>query len=195
MVPSSSVRLLAVVQAACLVFGCWTGRVYERGRIRESVVRYESAVLEGDRIVVDYTVALVDANGDLLGTERRSAAIARDALGATPEIPVEAFPVEVIDGDAARKRGGRPLALVRDDGCAPEGGAPWLDVVTGGGRDTALHLVTEGAGREGILRSEALYRNRTAWWAHLLAPFAAALDVAMFPLQVVSVAPFFIVGD
>jgi len=194
-VRSSSVRLLVLVSAVCLLSGCWTGWVYERGRIRESVRSYERAALEGERVLVEYDADLVDANGRLLETERRAAAIERRALGAAPEIPVDSFPVEAIDPGAELGTGGRPLRLVPEGASAAIGEAPVLEVITEDGRDRGFYLATGDGKREGFFRSEALFRNHTAWWVYALVPFSAALDAALFPVQVVSVAPFFLAGD
>ena len=110
---SSRAWLLALAAAAWLLPGCWTGRVYERGRIRESVLSYDSALLDGDRIRLEYSVELIDANGALLETGRRIVAIPRGAIGATPEVPVDAFPVEAIDPDADVEAPRSPLPWCR----------------------------------------------------------------------------------
>ncbi len=156
---------------------------------------YETAALEGERVLVEYDADLVDASGRLLGTERRAAAIERRALGASPEIPVDSFPVEAIEAGAELGAGGRPLRLVPEGAFAAIGEAPILELIREDGRDRGFHLVTGDGRREGVFRSEALSRNRTAWWVYALVPFSAALDAALFPVQVVSVAPFFLAGD
>jgi hypothetical protein len=192
---SSRAWLLALSAAAWLLPGCWTGRVYERGRIRESVLSYDRALLDGDRIRLEYSVELIDSNGVLLETGRRIVEIPRGAIAARPEVPVDAFPVEAIDPDGDVEGSGQPLSLVQECPPADPTAAPCLEVIAGHGRHRGFYLRTGAVSPEGFFRSEALYRDRTAWWVYLLLPFSAALDLALLPLQVVSVAPFFVVGD
>lgn len=195
MTSSSSPCFLALVTVAWLLAGCWTGRVYERGRIRESVLSYDQAMLDGDRIVVAYTVELVDADGALLETGRRIVGIPRGAIAAVPEVPVDAFPFEVLDADLGLEIQGQPIPLVQESREADPRDTPWLEVIAGQERPRGFYVNTGAAIRDGFFRSEALYRDRTAWWVYVLVPFSAAVDVALLPLQVVSVAPFFVLGD
>lgn len=184
---------MALLALAAALSGCWTGRVYELGRLRESVVSYDRAALRKDRILLDYTVEIRGRDGVARERARRAVEIPRAALSARPEHAVDAFPLTRLEAtDAARA--GRPLVLWREPAPPPDGNGPFLALVPGE-PGPAGFLLCQQELCEGRFHSEALYRDHTAWWVYALVPFSAALDAALFPGQAVSLAPFFLLGD
>lgn len=198
---SSSSRLAAAALAALLAAGCWTGRLFEAGRLRESVISYDAVTLSGASLRIEYTVERSGRLPPAPSRGRRTASVPLAALSALPARPVDAFPVQ--RGCDATPEHGVALRMVvgecpttrRGD---PEGAtAPLLvAIATEAGRSPGLCICPLGGGAcVGYLPSEALYRDATAWWVYPLIPVAVAIDVAVFPLQLVSLSPFFLVGD
>lgn len=177
--------------------GCWTGRLFEAGRVRESVLEVRSAALDGERLHLEYTAELVG-----LGSRRRApraATLELAALRVRPEYPVDTFPLERV---APGGFGGRelPLALVTPEAPAPPpadaGPTLLVELEEGGGRPRSVRLCPRaGAPCLPPFRSAALYRDRTAWWVYPLLPLSGALDAALFPFHLVTVGPFFVLGD
>jgi hypothetical protein len=192
---ASSSRSLAIGALLLLAAtGCWTGRVFEAGRVRESVLEYRSAALDGEQLHLEYTAELVGLVSRC--REPRAATLALAALRAQPEVPVDVFPLErVAPGGFA----GRPLplaAVAPGDPPAPAAGPELLVELEEDGRPRSVRLCPRaGASCLPPFYSAALYRDRTAWWVYPLLPFSAALDAALFPLSMVTVAPFFVLGD
>ena len=176
--------------------GCWTGRLFEAGRVRESVVGYRGAALDGDTLRLDYTVELSGA-----GVERReprSARIRISDMRMRPEHPVDAFPLTPLDPDGPPAEAPPLPILAPGKGPPPAGAAFVVRVETTPAGHEVLRLCPARADAspcEGSLYAAALYRDRTAWWVYPLAPIGAAVDVALLPLQLITTAPFFVAGD
>jgi hypothetical protein len=199
---SFSSRLAATALAALSAAGCWTGRLFEVGRLSESVATYHAVTLSGGSLRIDYTVErfgrllLVPSRG------RRTASVPLAALSARPAYPVDAFPIQQQVRDTTREHG-VPLRMVVGECPRTRGGEPEettaplvVAIPTEAGRGLGLCICSRAGGPcAGYLPSEALYRDGTAWWVYPLIPVAVAIDIAVVPLQLVSASPFFLVGD
>jgi hypothetical protein len=195
---ASSSRTLAIGALLLLAStGCWTGRLFEAGRVRESVLEYRSAALDGEQLHLEYTAELVGLHSRRRAP--RAATLPLAALRARPELPVDGFPLQRVapGGFAGRQL---PLDVVApgDPPAAPTDGGPALLVLAEpeGRPPGSVRLCPRpGAPCLPPFHSAALYRDRTAWWVYPLLPFSAALDAVTFPLSMVTVAPFFLLGD
>ena len=199
---SSSSRLAVTALAALSAAGCWTGRLFEVGRLCESVTSYRAATLSGDSLRIDYTVErsgvlpFPAARGD------RTASLPLAALLAVPAYPVDAFPIQQLVRGATTEHD-VPLRMVVGECPRMRHGEPEITtapLVVGvpihAGHGLGLCICPQAhAACVGYLPSEALYRDGTAWWVYPLLPVALAIDIALFPIQVISVSPFFLVGD
>lgn len=194
---ASCTRAAGLLLAASLLLqsGCWTGRVYELGRVRESVWSYERAWLDRDQILLDYRVELADRHRRPRSRASRAVAIPRRALRAEPELPVDAFPVREIRAGRVEPGAATPLPVVEAQDAQRGVEAPFLEVVAGETGVSGFRLCLDAETCRRPFRSEALYRDRTAWWVYPLLPFSAALDVAFIPLHAIGLAPFFLMGD
>ena len=192
---SSSSGASALLLLSFVVAGCWSGHLFEMGRVRESVVAYHGAFSDGERLLLDYSVELADWRGRPLRHERRAAAVPVAALSAAPELPVDAFPVERMRLSGARSSDDRRLPLVAADTPDAAPGAPYVAVLGGDGRHAGFLLCAAHDLCRGVFRSEALYRDHTAWWVYPILPFSVALDLVLLPAQVIGVAPFFLLGE
>ncbi len=193
MAPGSSALLCAGALAATLC-GCWSGRVFEAGRLRESVISYDRSFVGPDHIRLDYSVETTDAWGHARAPGRRAAIVPRAAITALPETPVDAVPVERIDPSDAPGPGLRPAPVLAESPSSPLSTQEYVELIVADGQQQGFRLCKDGA-CEGLFRSQILYRDRTAWWVYPLLPFAGALDMALMPLQVISLSPFFLLGD
>lgn len=191
----SSSRAVVAVTAALLLGGCWTGRLYERGRIGESVLAYHAAATDGEHLILDYSVELEDWKGRPVGRARRGASIPIDALMARPEHPVDAFPLQRVR--PAWVEDGRSVPISVQGSPASDPSTPFfLELIEVEGRHEGFYLCRKGdAGCDGRFRSGALYRDGTAWWVYPLLPLGAAMDVLLFVPQFVGQAPFFLLGE
>jgi hypothetical protein len=204
----TALRALALASLALLSTGCWTGYLYQVSRVRESVVDYSAAWTDGQRLVLAYDVVVSNASGEPIATEPRLVELRVDDLTAHPELPVDAFPVVVLAPPSRPALDDRevPILPPTDARLHPlassdvEGATAWL-LVEGAqeGRLESLDLFAidaHGAApdRVGRLYSDALYRERTAWWAYACFPVAGALDVALAPLQLATAWPFLVFG-
>lgn len=197
---ASSSRARVTAAALLLAFAssaCWTGRIYEAGRVREAVVAYHSIALDGESLRVDYSVDLTGSRGGSRPGGARSVAIPLAALEAEPELPVDAFPVEPLPAARGEPGGSIQLMLREAESPAPAAPArPLALVAVRDGRHEGFRLCAgSGAPCRGRFHSATLYRDHTAWWVYPLLPFGVALDAALVPLQLVSVSPFFLFGD
>jgi hypothetical protein len=215
---SSSKLPSATCQRAALVAlllttaapSCWTGRIFQAGRVRESVVEYRAAGLTQDSLRLDYT-ALLEGGGSGGRLQPRAARVGLAALRAEPEHPVDAFPLERVSPDA-RVPGEVPLALVREGQRPVPNGQRLVregEAAAGPGAESlVVRVETDPQGHQllrlcpsaagpcvGQLYSAALYRDRTAWWVYPLLPLGIVVDAALLPLQLVTTAPFFLAGD
>jgi hypothetical protein len=175
--------------------GCWSGHLFEAGRRRETVVRYERAFLVGERLRLDYSVEVRNRRGEPLRREQRSASVALAALAARPELPVDAVPVEV--SRRLPEPAGEPVALARGASEAAAAATPLvLAIRHEDGSDVGFTLRRAHPEEDlGQLRSGALVRDRTAPWVYPLLPFSAALDVAVVPLHVLGVGFFLVTPE
>ena len=189
---------LALARARRAGAGRGALRLLERARLRgRSPPRIgpqrRPQFLGPDEIGLDYSVETTDARGHARAPGRRAAIIPRAALTTIAETPVDAVAVERIDPVARRApgsgrlRAGRVVVLAAVD-------EEFVEVIVAAGRQRGFRLCRDGA-CGGLFRSQILYRDRTAWWVYPLLPFSGALDIALTPLQVISVSPFFLVGD
>lgn len=180
---SSSRAWLALLLVACALPGCWTGHLLESARRRESAQRFEAAFVAGQRLTLDYRVAVRDRRGRELRQADRRAAVALSDLVQQPELALDAVRVDFDPSEPA----GKPVALLRDAERALPVTALVLRVAREAGRDVVLQVEAgdpvSGIGR---LRAGSLTRDRTAPWVWPLVPFAVALDVAVLPLHVLA---------
>jgi len=203
--------LVAVLMATTVLPGCWTGHLMESARRRESSLRYERAFLDGDRLYLEYDVAVRNRRGEELRRGERRAAVALSDLAARPELPIDelpvafdarrppepADPVPLVRGDARRPpEPADPVPLVRGDVAPPSAATRRLRVVRADDRDAGLVLeVPGGVQPAGRLHSGSLTRDRTAPWAWPLLPLAVALDVAVLPLHVLGIGFFYVTPE
>jgi hypothetical protein len=198
----SSRGLALAVFMVIAIPGCWTGRLIEWGRLRESVVTFTNAALDGEELRLDYTVEVSDANEQLRSIEERSATVGLAALVTRPEQPVDQFSIKRV---SAGSRTGRevPIALaIGQRGAWPEGtggvlSAPMVLVVDEqDGRHMGFRLCPiAGDQCQGHLYSAALYRDHVAWWVYPIAPITAIVDLALIPAQAVTLPLLLYYGD
>jgi len=193
----------ALLAATCL--GCWTGRIFEAGRVREQVIDFRGAALGRDSLRLDYTVEL-SGRGTAPGRRaERAASMSLAALSAEPAYPVDAFPLERISSGSPLE-GARPIPILdaaavpeAQHAALPSGPAtdPWLLRLenSASGHELLRLCPGDGAACVGQLYSAALYRDHTAWWVYPLLPLGVAVDIALLPFQFVTTAPFFLLGD
>lgn len=240
----------AVATLAILGSGCWTGLLVESGRLHERVARYERISIDGEKLLLDYTVGLSrDARSNPSTSDRleRRAVLLRLAdLFVTPPYTVDAFPLERI---AAGSCGARtlPMRIVSRTDAPGRRGVPSVDPLRAifpvgreGGEDAwPLHrsVGASGAGpRElfaeiaehdgqhlgfrlcplttateharfdtlparlerdcrGDFYSAALYEERFAWWIYPIAPISLAVDIALVPIQLITLPPLLVLSD
>ena len=191
---SSGARALAALLLACTALpGCWTGHLLESARRWESTLRYERAFRAGDRLYLEYDVAVRDRRGEELRRGRRRAVLALSDLAERPEHPIDELPVEFdarpAPGDA------EPVPLLRERGGAPAA-ALVLRVVDGAERETGLTLEAPGdPATAGRLHSGSLTRDRMAPWAWPLVPVALVLDAGVLPLHVLGIGFFYLTPE
>ncbi len=179
MAGSSRPPILALL-ALLLCGGCVSGRLFEAGRVSESVVAYERAHVRETALVVAYTVQVESALGGTRGRAERAARIPLEALAADPPHPVDSFPLEPVRRDHLQE-GEEPAEL---------------EILPGDGVPAGFRLCEPLRGDcLGPFYSGALYRDRTAWWVWPVLPAAAVADVLLMPVHLVMTAPFFLLGD
>jgi hypothetical protein len=167
----------------------------------ESVLRYRAIEVEGEKLRIDYTV---ERSGILVVPSRgeRRATLPIAALEGAEEIPVDALPVDIGPARPALPAGA-PLELrvaatgARGRVGACEGpGALAAVVESRDGRDAGFRLVRDGGGPcLHSFRSAALYRDGTSWWVPPLMPVALAVDLALLPVQLVTLGPFLLLSE
>jgi hypothetical protein len=197
---SSRIALLSVLLLG--LPGCWTGHLIESGRVRESVLTYRGAALDGELLRLDYTVERIDARHDRKGPEERSALVALADLDAKPEHAVDAFPLRRIPPDE-RSDGEIPLIVVEAGSQAtlasarsPDLGSPIVEVDSTDGRHEGFRLCSEeGAPCPAHFHSGALTEHTLSWWVYPLAPFAVGVDLALLPLQALTLPPLLLLSD
>ncbi|MGI9590075.1 MAG: hypothetical protein ACR2P8_01805, partial [Myxococcota bacterium] len=118
----SARRVLALVLLAPFALpGCWTGHLLESARRRESSLRYERAFRAGNRLYVEYEVAIRDREGQELGRGERRAALTLADLERRPELPIDELPVEFAPRSVPHAA--EPVPLWRGEHPAPPGAA------------------------------------------------------------------------
>ncbi|CAG0998055.1 hypothetical protein BURK2_02806 [Burkholderiales bacterium] len=189
-----SSRPVAMLAVACLgLAGCFTGRVAELGRVRESLAGYDAAALDGDRLLFDYTATLEGPTIGVGATAARRAAIPKHTLFVSPPPEVDRFPIERLDRDRELEGARLPVVGAHEAPSAHRGAHLVLLEGEDGRLDLRLCVPDEPCSER--FHGAALSQSAMSWWVTPLFPFAFALDVALFPLQMVSVAPFFVFGD
>ena len=191
---------LALVSAA--TSGCWTGRLIEVGRISEQVARYDRVVLVDDALHLDYRVTLTNARRETIGHGERSARIELAALAADPEWPVDTFPVE---HDPTPAHGGQDLVITNE---TEDPHFEVTPVATVGAPRVALQIDSDDGRHAGFriceaaapdcaahFHSGALHVHHMQWWVYPLAPFAAAIDLALVPAQLATWPWLILAGD
>jgi hypothetical protein len=180
----------ATALALCaLTQGCVTGHLLDAARRYERPLAYREVFLDGDRLLLEYTVLLTDDDGRPLGRTERHAAIALADLRRA-QLPVERFPVARLDRASLR---GQRVALSTTDIASP----PFLELERGAdGRDERFVLHD---GRDdspyAAFYSSALTRSRTALWAYPLLPVALAVDVVSNPVLLFFAPAMITIGD
>jgi hypothetical protein len=201
-------RFLALLSGAiCGLSGCWTTAAYQSARIHESVSGYASAWSDGERLLLGYDVALKAGDGRPLGTAPRAVDLRLADLAADATLAVEAFPMRETAAPPPLGRADRPVTILEDGNEATPSlparsdTAPAFALRVNGGEGNPdgfdlFASADEGSSwrRVGGLYSDALYRERTAWWFYPCLPFAAAADILLFPLQLATVWPLLLFG-
>lgn len=182
--------------------GCWTGRLIESGRLHESVVTYTSAALDSEALRLNYRVEVSDARGRPRSREERSATVALATLAARPERPVDETPVRRVPTGSHTGRE-VPVALVisrHDAAPVVVAGSPGIQMVLQvyehDGRHAGFRVCSTTRTRcLGHFHSGALYRDHIAWWVYPVAPLTATVDLALLPLQAVTLPLTLAFGD
>ena len=210
---------------ALTLSGCLTGTLIESGRLHERVDRYERVGIAGSDLVVDYTVVIsrsaAETGSTPERTAKRSVMLSLDDLDARPTHPTDAFPLrrapsrpgivtplalKVTTGD----HGDGSTTTRRRLGIGPDAlDPPRVEITERLGRHLGFRLCSDEADRGvtrvsaiesadrclGYFYSAALYDDHLAWWIYPLAPFAVAIDVALLPIQAVTLPPLLLLSD
>lgn len=170
--------------------------------MQESVVRYTAAAVDGENLRLDYTVEVVDARARRHSRERRSASLALADLTGPTEFPVDAFPVRRIpEGSRSGREVPIELVVVQRDGprastCCLLGSPVLMEIDEREGRHAGFRLCpTPNDPCEGYFHSASLHRDPIAWWVYPVAPFTVSVDLALFPIQVVTLPVLLVSGD
>jgi hypothetical protein len=178
-------------------FGCATGGLFEAGRLHESVVEYDRAFSDGERLRLEYTTEISNRDGVALRREHGAARFSLSALTAQPEHTVDAFPLDRIEPGKGTGRE-QSVALLIGDFPPPAGDSFGLAlrVRVVDGRHVALRLAGVNA-FEGAhsFHSVALSRHRTAWWVYPLLPLALVYDAVSAPILVLPALPYFVMRE
>lgn len=183
--------------------GCLSGHAIELGRIHESVLRYERAFSNDERLLLRYEVEIGDHRRTRLGGAQREVALLVDDLRAVPELEVGRFPIQPVRIEQALEPGDHELELVMGlqaplaAQAVPTAqiGVMRLQIESRDGRHIGFRLQGGSPGGSARFRSGALYHSHLAWWVYPLLPFTAALDLALLLPQIVAVTPLFLAGE
>ncbi len=182
--------------------GCWTGRLIELGRLHESVVTFDDAALDGEDLRVDYTVEVADVRDEFQAKKRRSAAVPIAALAIHPPVQVDEVPVRRLSAGSRADRE-VPVDLVigqrsraRSQGTGLLVAPMVLEIDREDDRHTGFRLCPNTAARcHGYLHSGTLYRDHIAWWVYPIAPLTVLVDLALIPIQLVTLPPMLFAAD
>jgi hypothetical protein len=183
------------VALAAALPGCMTGHLLDAARRRERPVVVTGAGLDGDRLLVRYTVEVSDDAGHVLDATEGAAAVPLVALRATAAPGADAVAVARIA--PARVARGQPVSLVR----AATGGSgacagPSLEVVETDGRDVALLWHDGGGAAAGApLPTAALTQLRIAPWVWPLVPATLAVDAVATPVLLFFAPAVLLIGE
>lgn len=188
---------LALLAAALLLQGCATGALFEAGRRTETVVSFEEAYTDGERLWLVYESETSNRSGEAIAHGSRTAVVALSELDPARGHPLDALPVERARelgaaADALRRVGFRP-ATPSPASLDP---GPLLLVQETDGRATGLSLVGfDGVPPGAQLYSGSLLTRGTAPWVYPILPVAAAYDTVALPATIFFAIPFFVVGE
>lgn len=177
---SSTGALALLVLSLTAAPACTTMLLFERGRLRERVERYEGAWSDGERLLVAYRAETVRVSEPDPAPGRgalRGAAFRLTDLRA--DHPVDEFPLERVDPARALTPEDAPVAItpeVRD------------------GRDASFALHGED-GQTLRFHSAALTRYRTEGWVYPLVPLAFIADLVTTPIILAPALPIWVMGD
>lgn len=184
-------RLVAGVVLAAVASGCFSGHLLDAARRRERMLHVQEAFVGDDELVLRY--AAVDANDAGRVVDRREQWVAIPLADMrTAGRPVDTLDVTWLDATSARRRSGRPVAIVR----TPDPGAPSLEAVTADGRDVALVLhETRGVSPAPPLDTRAFTRIHVRPWVWPLLPFTFAVDAVGTPVLLLFAPAVIALGD
>jgi hypothetical protein len=225
---SSSSRALIASVLSLTLSGCLTGTLIESGRLHERVTRYERIAIDGDDLVLDYTVTVSKSPngvGSRSGrSEQRAAILSIEDLNSRPPHTADAFPHRRV---STRSRTGTPMPIrITSDEHGNHSspahrrfvdtsvrshviGVPSVEIAERAGLHLGFRLCSGRSVQEttevsivktsdaclGYFHSAALYDDHLAWWVYPAVPFAVAADVALIPLQVLTLPPLLILSD
>jgi hypothetical protein len=191
-------RLLpALVAAGLLAQGCATGALFEAGRRTESVLSYQVAFTDGDRLWLVYETETSNRQGERVARGSRTAVIALDDLDPARGHPLDAFPLEYKPGVASSTEELRPIRVRTSvDPAAPLEEGPLLLVEETDGRATGFSLsALPGQPANAHFDSGSLLERKSAPWVYPLLPLAVACDAVVVPATSAFAIPFFVIGD
>ena len=187
----STSRVAALGLVALLTQGCVTGHFFDAARRREQPLTIEEAILQQDRLVLDYGALVTDDLGRPLGREERRVAIALADLR-RGDLPPDAWPLERLASDETVP--GRRLALA--SGAEPSPPAPFLRVeARPDGRPLRLVLHETAGAADPPLPANALTRSRTEPWVYAVLPLSLPLDAVVDSVGFVFLPVWLVVGD
>ncbi len=171
--------------------GCVTGHLFDAALRREQPLSYHDALIDGDRLVLEYTALVTNDSGKPLGRKERRAALSLTDLR-RHDLPLEAFPVEHLADDSPL--GGRRLPLATDGRAG--GSLAYLAIEAApDGRETSFVLHDSGGGPYAPFYSSALTRTSTAPWVYPLLPIGAVVDAATVPILLTFFPVILLIGD
>lgn len=190
-------RILCLLLAGLLGQGCATGALFDAGRRTETVLSYQEAFTDGERLWLVYDTEISNRRGEPVAQASRTAILALEDLDPARGHPLDALPME-------RTAEAAPISLelrrVRVESRAarssPAGSEPHLLVEETNGRATGFTLVAfEDLPAESRLHSGSLIERETAPWVYPLLPLAVAYDAVAVPTTALFAIPFFVIGD
>lgn len=239
---SSRIAFAAFLFAAT---GCSTGILIESGRLHERVSSYETFTIDGQDLLLDYTVEVSrmpwGEKPILLGNDERAAILPIPDLDAHPPHRPDAFPLRRIP-PGANRRTSLPIRLTSEDAenetsvirrSSTTGigstflnstSATSVEIWVDSERHQGFHLChaqssfsesefeskslqttshdapapdvsTSPVACGGFFHSAALYDSRFAWWVYTAAPMTLVFDIALLPIQALTLPILIVFGD